>query len=196
MTEAEIQEQIIDIISKSLRVDRSEVTPESYLETDLGADSLDLVEISMEMESRFNIWLPEKTVLQTATEVFGPGIIERDGYLTTEGKRLLARRLPAEDAMAFQGEIAVKDLRHYFMKVRTWARMVHGLLQYTPEKCEACGGELAAAAGFRMKCEACGKEITLKSGEELNRQWVQDYYDSECQHLMGKETTESAAPTA
>jgi hypothetical protein len=33
--------------------------------------------------------------------------------------------------------------------------------------------------GFRMKCGKCGQEITLRSGEELNREWVREYYDKE-----------------
>jgi len=30
-----------------------------------------------------------------------------------------------------------------------------------------------------MKCAQCGREITLRSGEELNREWVREYYDRE-----------------
>jgi len=33
--------------------------------------------------------------------------------------------------------------------------------------------------GFRMKCARCCQEITLRSGEELNREWVQEYYQRE-----------------
>ena len=81
---------------------------------DLGAESLDLIEITMETETQFHIFLPDKSILETAVEVFGSDILEKDGYLTEEGKRLLLRRLPEADARAFQGEVAVKDLQHIF----------------------------------------------------------------------------------
>jgi hypothetical protein len=38
---------------------------------------------------------------------------------------------------------------------------------------------MVASMGFRMKCAKCGQEITLRSGEELNREWVREYYDKE-----------------
>ena len=68
-------------------------TPDVQL-TDLGAESLDLIEISMETESQFHIFLPDKSILETAVEVFGPDVLEKDGYLTDAGKRLMLRRLP------------------------------------------------------------------------------------------------------
>src|SRR5947209_1617818 len=67
-----------------------------------------LREITMETEAQFDVWLPEKSVLDTAAEVFGAGVLEKDGCLTEDGKRLMTRRMPAGDAASFTGEIAVK----------------------------------------------------------------------------------------
>jgi predicted RNA-binding Zn-ribbon protein involved in translation (DUF1610 family) len=160
--------------------------------TDLGAESLDLIEISMETESQFHIFLPDKSILETAVEVFGPGILEKDGYLTEEGKRLLLCRMPEADAQAFAGVVSVKDLQHYFLKVNTWVRMIQGLVRYTPAECVACGGPMAASMGFRMKCAHCGAEITLRSGEELNREWVREYFEREYSPRAGAEVSVAA----
>jgi len=178
MTESEVLDKFAQIVARSLRVDVAQVQPEVHL-SDLGAESLDLIEITMETESQFHIFLPDKSILDTAVEVFGPDILEKDGYLTDEGKRLMLCRLPEADAAAFQGEVAVKDLHHYFLKVGTWVRMIRALAQHTPAQCMACGGSMTASMGFRMKCAQCGEEITLRSGEELNRAWVREYYDKE-----------------
>ena len=48
-----IEDKLIDIIVEKLGVDRSEVTPEAVFIDDLGADSLDLVELIMAMEEEF-----------------------------------------------------------------------------------------------------------------------------------------------
>ena len=178
MTESEVFDKFAQIVAKSLRIDASQIAPDTHL-TDLGAESLDLIEITMETETQFHIFLPDKSILETAVEVFGPGILEKDGYLTEEGKRLLARRMPHADAQAFEGEVAVKDLQQYFLKVGTWVRMIQGLAEYTPSECQTCGGAMVPSQGFRMKCANCGEEITLRSGEELNREWVREYYDKE-----------------
>jgi predicted RNA-binding Zn-ribbon protein involved in translation (DUF1610 family) len=139
----------------------------------------------METETQFHIFLPDKSILETAVEVFGPGILENDGYLTEEGKRFLLCRMPESDARAFEGEVAVKDLQQYFLKVGTWVRMIQDLAQHTPAECASCGGPMAASMGFRMKCAKCGQEITLRSGEELNREWVREYYDKEYRPQAG-----------
>jgi acyl carrier protein len=191
MTESEIFDQFAQIVAHSLRIDAAQVAPDAQV-TDLGAESLDLIEISMETESQFHIFLPDKSILETAVEVFGPGILEKDGYLTEEGKRLLLCRMPEADAQAFAGVVSVKDLQHYFLKVNTWVRMIQGLVRYTPAECPGCGGPMAASMGFRMKCASCGAEITLRSGEELNREWVREYFEREYSPRAGVEVPVAA----
>lgn len=192
MTESEIFDKFSQIVGHSLRIDASQVAPDAYL-TDLGAESLDLIEISMETESQFHIFLPDKSILETAVEVFGPDVLEKEGYLTDDGKRLLLRRVPETDAQAFAGAVAVKDLQRYFLRVDTWVRMIQGLVRYTPAECGACGGPMVASMGFRMKCSRCGAEVTLRSGEELNREWVREYHNQEYSSHTGVAGTVSAA---
>lgn len=192
MTELEIFDKFAQIVARSLRIDASQVIPDTRL-TDLGAESLDLIEISMETESQFHIFLPDKSILDTAVEVFGPDVLENAGYLTDEGKRLLLQRMPEADAQSFEGAVSVKDLQQYFLKVNTWVRMIQGLVRYTPSECAACGGAMAASMGFRMKCTRCGEEITLRSGEELNREWVRDYYEREYLPRAGASVSVNAA---
>ncbi|MGC9949462.1 MAG: phosphopantetheine-binding protein [Bryobacteraceae bacterium] len=194
MTESQIFDQFAQIVARSLRIGAEQVTPDAEL-TDLGAESLDLIEISMETESQFHIFLPDKSILETAVEVFGSGILEKDGYLTEEGKRLLLCRMPETDAQAFEGAVSVKDLQRYFLRVNTWVRMIQGLARYTPAECAACGGPMAASMGFRMKCTRCGAEITLRSGEDLNREWVREYHEREYLPRAGAAVPMAAHPS-
>jgi acyl carrier protein len=67
----EIDEKVIDIIVDKLGVDRSEVTPEAVFVDDLGADSLDLVELIMAMEEEFGMEIADEDAekLRTVQDV-------------------------------------------------------------------------------------------------------------------------------
>jgi acyl carrier protein len=56
---SDISTRVIAIIVDKLGVDESEVTPEASFTNDLGADSLDTVELIMEFEKEFNIAIPD-----------------------------------------------------------------------------------------------------------------------------------------
>ena len=55
----EILNEIVPIIAEKLGVDPSEVTMEASFTNDLGADSLDTVELMMEFEKSFNLSIPD-----------------------------------------------------------------------------------------------------------------------------------------
>ena len=56
---AEVSQRVIDIVAEQLGVDREKVTPETSFVNDLGADSLDTVELVMELEEEFDINIPD-----------------------------------------------------------------------------------------------------------------------------------------
>lgn len=58
-TMSDIATRVKAIIVDKLGVDENEVTPEASFTNDLGADSLDTVELIMEFEKEFNIAIPD-----------------------------------------------------------------------------------------------------------------------------------------
>ncbi len=56
---SDIAEKVKSIIVEKLGVEASEVTPEASFTSDLGADSLDTVELIMEFEKEFNVSIPD-----------------------------------------------------------------------------------------------------------------------------------------
>lgn len=58
----EMRERIINVLSEQLGVDKSEISDESNLVNDLGADSLDVVEIIMALEKEFDLTIPDSEV--------------------------------------------------------------------------------------------------------------------------------------
>tara|TARA_B100001123_G_C15244571_1_gene1000400 strand:- start:730 stop:963 length:234 start_codon:yes stop_codon:yes gene_type:complete len=58
---SDIEKQVIQIVVDHLGIDESKVKPESKFINDLGADSLDTVELVMAFEEKFNIEIPDTT---------------------------------------------------------------------------------------------------------------------------------------
>jgi acyl carrier protein len=172
----EILERFAKVVAQSLRIEASQVTEDAYLD-DLGAESLDLAEITMESEEEFDILIAQKSILQTATEVFGDGVLVKDGTLTQEGKRFLLRRMPEFPVNG--GETTVADLTKQFLRVGTWVRMIRGLMEHTPKDCAKCGAAFGKPLAGRLKCPSCAFEYDIPSGEDLNREWVRQYYQQE-----------------
>ncbi|MDL2309231.1 acyl carrier protein [Bacteroidales bacterium OttesenSCG-928-B11] len=64
---AEINEKVQAIIAEKLSVDVADVTPEKSFTNDLGADSLDTVELIMEFEKEFGISIPDDQAEKIST---------------------------------------------------------------------------------------------------------------------------------
>ena len=56
---ASVQDRVIDIVASQLGVSKEQITPETSFINDLGADSLDTVELVMELEEEFDISIPD-----------------------------------------------------------------------------------------------------------------------------------------
>ena len=64
---SEIESKVKEIIADKLGVDQADVKPEASFTNDLGADSLDTVELIMEFEKSFNITIPDDQAEKIAT---------------------------------------------------------------------------------------------------------------------------------
>ncbi len=81
---ADIEERIKKIIAEQLMVEEEEITPEASFIDELGADSLDTVEMIMEIEDEFGIEIPDEDAekLQTvgdAIEYVKRKVEEKEG---------------------------------------------------------------------------------------------------------------------
>lgn len=68
----EVQKKVKEIIMDKLGVEESQITPEASFINDLGADSLDIVELVMAFEQAFNIQIPDEDAekIQTVGDVY------------------------------------------------------------------------------------------------------------------------------
>jgi acyl carrier protein len=64
---ADIEAKVKEIIVNKLGVDDGQITPQASFTNDLGADSLDTVELVMEFEKAFNLQIPDEDAEKIAT---------------------------------------------------------------------------------------------------------------------------------
>ena len=64
---ADVEAKVKEIIINKLGVEDSQITPEASVTNDLGADSLDTVELVMEFEKAFNLQIPDEDAEKIAT---------------------------------------------------------------------------------------------------------------------------------
>ena len=67
-----MKEKVVDIIANQLGIDRGDVTPEASVVDDLGADSLDVVELIMALEEEFNLEIPDEEAekIKSVNDIF------------------------------------------------------------------------------------------------------------------------------
>ena len=57
---ASIEERVMNIVAEQMGVEKAQITPETSFVNDLGADSLDTVELVMELEDEFDLSIPDE----------------------------------------------------------------------------------------------------------------------------------------
>lgn len=62
-----VEQKVKEILAEQLGVDASKITLETNVATDLGADSLDLVEILMSLEDEFGVSIPDEQIAEIKT---------------------------------------------------------------------------------------------------------------------------------
>jgi acyl carrier protein len=67
MSQEEIFDKVQKIVAEQLGVETTEVTPQASFANDLGADSLDTVELVMALEEEFDIEIPDEAAEEIAT---------------------------------------------------------------------------------------------------------------------------------
>lgn len=106
-TQEEVYEKVQNVLVDALGVDTEEVTPDATLIGDLGAESIDFLDIVFRLEKTFNMKI-------TRGELFPEDILTdaayvKDGKLTAEGLAALKQRMPFADLTAFESNPNVKD---------------------------------------------------------------------------------------
>jgi|TARA_B100000700_G_scaffold17218_1_gene17030 acyl carrier protein len=74
-----VEAKVIDVVAEQLGVDKDTITRDTSFVNDLGADSLDTVELIMELEEEFDTTIPESTAEQIQTVGQAIDFLEQNG---------------------------------------------------------------------------------------------------------------------
>ncbi len=98
MSESEILERLKPLLSEVLGVTPEKVLPESVLMADLGAESIDLLDLSFRIEEAFKVTMESNEIEREASKRLPGGVFETDGRLTEEALAEIRRSLPELDS--------------------------------------------------------------------------------------------------
>lgn len=166
----EVEHKVIEVIAHSMDRPVSEVTPASSLEMDLGAQSLDYLDIAFSLEREFRIQFPRTDFFQRASDHFGEDTLAKDGVITDFGLRLLTVGMPELDAAQLKPGLRVDEVRRMFT-VATFVRVTKQLLESKANAdriCPKCGVQMEDSPTLpEFVCAACQTSVPLPPGDDV-----------------------------
>jgi len=109
----EIFQQVQGVLVDALGVDNDEVTPEATLMGDLGAESIDFLDIVFRLEKIFGIKIPREELFPAETLMNNPQFVS-NGKLTKAGLTELRNKIPHTDITAFENDPDINKLGNLF----------------------------------------------------------------------------------
>ena len=116
----EIEQKVASVLEEALGVDSDEVTPEATLINDLGAESIDFLDISFQLEKAFEQDCAPGTPFKIEQgELFPENLLNdeelvENGRLTDRGMALLKEKMPHVDFSEFEADRSVSKISSLF----------------------------------------------------------------------------------
>lgn len=128
MSRDEIMQQVQEVLVDALGVDDDEVTAQATLMGDLGAESIDFLDIVFRLEKTFGIKIPREELFP-AENLMNDSEFVHNGKLTEKGLAELRERMPHTDITAFESDPDINKLGNLFT--------VNAIVNYVEGKLEA-----------------------------------------------------------
>lgn len=127
-TEEEIFDKVRDAFVEALGVDDDEVVMKAKVMDDLGAESLDFLDIVFRIERAFDVKIPRGDLERQAQDALDGEVYEVDGVLTEHALEKLKAVMPEVDPSEIVHGLRTKDIPRLFL-VETFYRTVVKLLR-------------------------------------------------------------------
>lgn len=165
-SEAKMLTLVTEALADVLGCPLDELDPDASIGDDLGAESLDFVEMRYNLEKRLGIVLPQKSVLDHLARLASDEPAVADGRLTEFGAHALR-----ESLFGYSASLAREGARlHEIMQgatLRNWARLCLGIVGGLPASCPDCGHVQATIApSGKPACAGCGTILRPWTGDD------------------------------
>jgi len=125
-TQDEIYTKVSATLVEALNVDEEDIKPTSTLQGDLGAESIDFLDIVFRLEREFGIKIPRGELFPESIFQGDPDFVQ-NGRVTEKGLEELRTRMPFADLSGFEKNPEVSKLSDLFT-VDLITRYIHGKL--------------------------------------------------------------------
>src|SRR2546426_1286537 len=125
-SQEEIYQKVSATLVEALNVDEDEISPASTLQGDLGAESIDFLDIVFRLEREFNIKIPRGELFPEAIFQGDPEFV-KDGKVTDKGLEELRQKMPFADIGKFEKNPEVTAISDLFT-VDMIAKYIQGKL--------------------------------------------------------------------
>ncbi|PWB35346.1 acyl carrier protein [Pseudomonas sp. SDI] len=165
-----------DILAQLLVLDADEISADSAIVEELGADSLDIVDLSFQLGRQYACSLPKTSVLDHTVAVCGDAeAFLQAGRLTDDGVELLQQSLSAYAPGQLKAGMQPADV-FAATTVRNWALQCHNLFNHLPAQCPECAGEQARLNDRQqVVCVGCSARLTPLDGDSVSRALVEQF---------------------
>jgi len=112
MTKDEVFNKVKEVLTTALAVDDDEVTPDAKLSEDLGAESIDYLDITFQLEKAFGIKIPKGELIPE--NMFTNPEFVQNGRMTPKGVAELKSRMTFADLSSFEADPDINKFRDIF----------------------------------------------------------------------------------
>jgi acyl carrier protein len=126
MSRDEIYSKVQAVLVDALGVDEEEVTPNAVIRDDLGAESIDFLDIMFRLEKAFSIKIP-KGEMMPENLANDPNVV-KDGVVTPAGIAMLKSKMPHSDFSEFERDPKLDNMSKLFT--------VNAIVNYVQQKLE------------------------------------------------------------
>src|SRR5215475_13143533 len=106
--------KVSEVIADALACDKDKVKPDASLINDLGAESIDFLDIVFRLERAFKVKIPRGKIVENARGALSEGEFEHKGIVTDTGLAQLKAYLSEVPADRFRTPLKVKDVPRLF----------------------------------------------------------------------------------
>jgi len=172
IAEAAVLDEVKKAVAATLSIDVERIESSNSLMKDLGAESLDFLDLNYRLERAFGIKMARHLIVEHIEDLFGEGAaLEENGKLTDQAVTLLKIRL-GDDVPGLHSGMDIDEVPQ-LLTVESYVSGVMDILATLADTCQSCGSSAWKANDrVRITCGSCGGQGTFMNGDDLVREWL------------------------